>query len=295
MTNKTAPITALTCALLLLATACGEAKTTVEAAPTDAAAKTVSLSAADRRARTDASQALEHGLRDWGADPALADREGPADPSIVDEARTPETVADQAFGTGDGPGAAGPECTAFPDSDECVARPTNLAHLRANQWTAGARLDGDPDVALQGDGSAVVSGRVRVILWSGLKADADQAGDGTRWWRFRPATASFLYRDRLEFDKDNAVKARHTLVRPASWLGAPFDADDWTEDATAGMGDADFADIPVSGDMPDLPLTRDAGVAVLTPDMEWTESWTAFMASHGTDLRVPDGLTTQNP
>ena len=293
MTRPTIPACLLAAALLLLA-ACGDVPSPTVTAPAETA-RTVTLDAGRRRARTDAAVTLEHGLHDWGADPALADRTGPQTASILDEARTPDAIDDPGLGVGAGPNAAGPECEAFPDGDECAAVPTNLAHLRANQWTVGARLADDPTVALQSDGSAVVTGRVRVILWSGVGTDSDRAGDGTRWWRFRPATAVFAFRDRLEFDGTDAVTARRVVVRPDSWLASPFDADDWTCDVTEGFSDAVFADIPVEGDMPEPALTRDAGVAVLTPDMGWTDEWTAFMASHGTDLRTPDGQATQNP
>lgn len=243
--------------------------TTRRATPT--ATPTPAISAQDAAAL---AARFEHAARDWGADPNAA----VTDNATLAAQRVPDRLDRTTFGqastiaaaevNADSPSAA---CAEDPDAVLCKAHPTRLAYWRDNWYELGARLDGDPKTTVNHDGTVTATGRLKLIVWANTTGAATVPG----YWGYSPRTWSLDYTDTLTVT-DGKVTAWRTTQ--AGWLAAPMTGD-WSADPLAQIpADSTQTDTPVPGDLPDLRLDPDPGLAVMANNADTTsQAWTDIL------------------
>ena len=219
--------------------------------------------------------AFEHAARDWGADPNAT----VTDNATLATLRTPETLDRTAFNqvaslpaaqvNADSPSAV---CAEDPTAATCKAHPTRLSYWRANWYELGARLDGEPTPQANTDGTLTVTGKLRLVAW----ANADNAATVPGYWGYSPRTWSLTYTDTLTI-RNGKVAAWRTSQ--PGWLAAPMTGD-WSADPLAQIpSDSTQTDTPVAGDLPDLGLDPDPGLAVMANSTDTTSTaWTDILA-----------------
>lgn len=219
--------------------------------------------------------AFEHAARDWGADPNAT----VTDNATLATLRTPETLDRTAFNqvaslpaaqvNADSPSAV---CAEDPTAATCKAHPTRLSYWRANWYELGARLDGEPTSQVNEDGTLTVTGKLRLVAW----ANADNAATVPGYWGYSPRTWSLTYTDTLTI-RNGKVTAWRTSQ--PGWLAAPMTGD-WSADPLAQIpSDSTQTDTPVAGDLPDLGLDPDPGLAVMANSTDTTgTAWADILA-----------------
>lgn len=249
---------------------------------------------------------FERATREWGVDPALADVNGQGSAQLVDQLRTPDwtppaldALSRLSYPDTAGPTATSPECRSWADSDDCRNTPTGFAYQRRQHWTMGVRLADTPKVTVTSPDEAVVSGKVRVIVWSGSRgARTETMPDGSHWWHLTPTTGLARFEDRLRFDAKGHVIRRTVVTRPAVAFADPLAAD-WTGDMAAGLSALDdyrVADIPMEGDPPVLDVAPDSGVTLSAVEpTSGSPLWNDILSAHGLDLSGSVDGRTQNP
>lgn len=219
---------------------------------------------------TDMAVRFEHASRDWGADPdaVTADRLAQSDgQTLMNLIRTPDRidrspldrVSGITIGT-TGPDKPSPYCTRGYRA-MCETYPTQYAYWRAQAWTMGARLQGDPAVTVTGPDTVTVTGTVKIVLWS----DTQDAAATTGWWAYTPVTGTYAIRDELTFDDRGMVTKRVRKGPPTPWIGDPWYSTWETNpaDATASWPEREQKSIPVKGMPPQLDLYHDPTLNVL--------------------------------
>lgn len=233
-------------------------------APSPVSEPAPALSDDERGALRDLAVRFETRTREWGVDPAAATADTLAQSdtdTLLKAVRTPDALdadlSDVSSIVPDedaGPHARSGACTADPAGAACSMWPDMLSWWRAHHWTMGARLDGEPEVTVNADGTLDVIGRVRVVLWtSGLDATRIRTRDGTSWWAYTPVTGLADYHDTLTVT-DGLVSAR-VAHAPAFWPADPL-LSAWDDDPAAGTmswAERSQPSIPIRGDAPDDP------------------------------------------
>lgn len=223
--------------------------------------RAATLTEDEREALRSLAVRFETRTREWGVDPtaATADTLAQQDTdTLLNAVRTPDTldtdISDISTITpaqDEGPAAASQACAEDPNGTACAMWPDMLSWWRAHHWTMGARLDGDPQVTVNADGTVDVTGRVRVVLWtSGLNATAIRTGDGTRWWGYTPVTGLIGYHDTLTVG-DGLVTGRDAH-EPDTWLADPL-LSAWDADpaaSTMSWPERSQPSIPIRGETP---------------------------------------------
>lgn len=233
-------------------------------APSAGAGAAPALSDGERDALRDLAVRFETRTREWGVDPAAASADALAQSdtdTLLKAVRTPDAldadlsdVSSIAPDADAGPHAPSEACTADPAGAACSMWPDMLSWWRAHHWTMGARLDGEPEVTVNADGTVDVTGRVRVVLWtSGLDATRIRTRDGTSWWAYTPVTGLADYHDTLTVT--DGLVSKRVQHSPTIWLADPL-LSAWDDDPAAGTmswAERSQPSIPIRGDAPDDP------------------------------------------
>lgn len=218
---------------------------------------------------------FEHAARDWGADPNAT----VTDNATLAAQRVPDRLDRTAFSQVSTIAPAkvnadslSADCAGDPDAVLCKAHPTRLAYWRDNWYELGARLDGDPKTTVNHDGTLTVTGKLKLVAW----ANADNAATVPGYWGYSPRTWSLDYTDTLTV-KGGKVTAWRT-TQPG-WLAAPMTGD-WSADPLSQIpSDSTQTDTPVPGDLPDLGLDPDPGLAVMANNADTTSgAWIDILA-----------------
>lgn len=233
-------------------------------APSPVSEPAPALSDDERGALRDLAVRFETRTREWGVDPAAATADTLAQSdtdTLLTAVRTPDAldadlsdVSSIAPDEDAGPHARSGACTDDQSGVACPTWPDMLSWWRAHHWTMGARLDGEPEVTVNADGTVDVTGRVRVVLWtSGLDATRIRTRDGTSWWAYTPVTGLADYHDTLTVT--DGLVSKRVQHSPTIWLADPL-LSAWDDDPAAGTmswAERSQPSIPIRGDAPDDP------------------------------------------
>lgn len=254
---------------------------------------TPALSDEQREQRRRTALDFERYWRDYGTDPGVVDAPDLHRLRMSSAIPDPKTLASLSSidVARSGPLAASPECDEAPQSTVCAQTPTGWAHQRRSHYTLGARIDGTPTVTLTATGDAIVSGRSKLILWSGVNINTERMPDGDMWWHLTPSVETVAWTDRLSFADDGRVSDAVATSGPDSFWRA-----DWGESATSWIDSPTVLDIPMEGAVPDVDaegVRPDVGAPVSssTPT-RLSDQWDAIRMAHGAGDR---SSSVQNP